>query len=148
MEQLAGIRRDHGDRDLSIRGWASKHRVHRCKGRAGPAHAVPAVRKVPERTAPVLIGDLDGPHQQRHTARRARQRLIEEEGAQVAESTVRNMVERLRTTIGARGAQLMNGATRSTLGNTIQLPQVVRPGQVVADDPQGVRSEGEDRGPV
>ena len=36
-----------------------------------------------------LVEDLDAPRKQRHTARRVWQRLIEEQGAQVAESSVR-----------------------------------------------------------
>lgn len=148
MEQSERIRGDHRDRGLSIRGLAGKHRVHRCKVRAGPARAVPPVRKAPERTAPVLTQDRDAPRKQRHTARRLWHRLLAEDGAQVAESTVYNMVARLRIAVGARQAQPMNGAARSTLGDTIQSPQAVGPGQVVADDPQGVRGQGNDRRPV
>ncbi len=44
---------------------------------------------------------------QRHTARRVWQRLIEEEGAQVGESTVRNLVARLRIEIDADRCQVM-----------------------------------------
>ena len=96
----------------------------------------------------MITEDLKVPRKQRHTARRVLQRLLQEEGAQVAESTVYNMVARLRVAVGARRAQLMSRAARSTLGNTIQSPQAVRPWQVVADDPQGVRGQGEDRGTV
>ena len=46
-----------------------------------------------------LVEDLDAPKKQRHTARRVWQRLIEEEGASVAESSVRNLVARLRVEI-------------------------------------------------
>ena len=51
--------------------------------------------------------DLAVPRKQRHTARRIWQRLVEEEGAQVGESTVRNLVARLRVEIGADRCQVM-----------------------------------------
>ena len=54
-----------------------------------------------------LTEDLDAPRKQRHTARRIWQRLIEEEGAVVAESSVRNLVAQLRVEIGAGRAQVM-----------------------------------------
>ncbi|MFK5636202.1 IS21 family transposase, partial [Ornithinimicrobium sp. LYQ103] len=86
--------------------------------RTALADAVPPPRRVPEREAPVtgvhvelvrswLVADLDAPRKQRHTARRVWARLTEEEGAVVAESTVRNMVAGLRTEIGAGRAQVM-----------------------------------------
>lgn len=49
----------------------------------------------------MLTEDLDAPRQQRHTARRLWQRLFDEDGAQTARSTVRDMVARLRIGIGA-----------------------------------------------
>ncbi len=54
-----------------------------------------------------LIEDLTAPRKQRHTARRIWQRLVEEEDARVGESTVRNLVARLRTEIGANRCQVM-----------------------------------------
>jgi transposase len=80
--------------------------------------ATPPVRKVPDRQAPVtgqhvdlvrrwLLEDLEMPRKQRHTARRVWQRLVEEEGAQVGESTIRNLVARLRTEIGGNRCQVM-----------------------------------------
>jgi transposase len=51
-----------------------------------------------------LVADLTAPRKQRHTARRVWQRLLEEHEAVVAESSVRNLVARLRLEIsGARG---------------------------------------------
>ena len=47
------------------------------------------------------------PRKQRHTARRIWQRLIEEEGARVGESTVRNLVARLRVEISGDRCQVM-----------------------------------------
>ena len=107
MEQFERIRRDARDEGLSIRALADKHGVHRRTVRAALADAVPPARKPPERVAPVLgpheatirrwlVEDLTAPRKQRHTARRIWQRLIEEEGAVVAESSVRNLVAQLR----------------------------------------------------
>lgn len=118
MEQFEGIRRDHRDRGLSVRELARKHRVHRRTVRAALADAVPPARKVPEREAPVtgahealvrawLTEDLKAPRKQRHTARRIWQRLLEEEGAVVAESTVRGLVARLRAEIAGATGQVM-----------------------------------------
>lgn len=118
MEQFERIRRDSRDEGLSIRALANKHKVHRRTVRQALADAVPPARKTPERGAPVLgpyeatvrrwlVEDLDAPKKQRHTARRVWQRLIEEEGASVAESSVRNLVARLRTEIGAGREQVM-----------------------------------------
>lgn len=112
MEQFERIRRDHRDEGLSIRALAARHRVHRRTVRQALADAVPPARKSPERQAPVLgrhvdtvrrwlTEDLKAPRKQRHTARRVWQRLVEEEGARVAESSVRALVARLKTEIGA-----------------------------------------------
>ena len=46
-----------------------------------------------------LIADKDVHRKQRHTARRVWQRLVEEEGVQVAESSVRTLVAELRRDI-------------------------------------------------
>jgi len=54
-----------------------------------------------------LTEDLDVPRKQRHTARRVWQRLLEEHGAQVAESTVRNLVARLRVEVAGNLQQVM-----------------------------------------
>lgn len=101
---------------MSIRALAERHKVHRRTVRAALADAVPPTRKPPARTAPVLgpyeatirrwlTEDLDAPRKQRHTARRVWQRLLEEEGAVVAESSVRNLVAVLKAEInGQQGA--------------------------------------------
>ena len=110
MEQFERIRRDARDEGLSVRALAARHQVHRRTVRAALADAVPPPRKSPERVAPVLgpheatirrwlTEDLDAPRKQRHTARRVWQRLMDEEGAVVAESSVRNLVARLREEI-------------------------------------------------
>ena len=118
MEQFERIRRDARDEGLSIRALAKKHMVHRRTVRAALADAVPPRRKVPERAAPVLgpweatvrgwlVADVDAPRKQRHTARRVWQRLIEEEGVSVAESSVRALVARLRVEIAGEHRDVM-----------------------------------------
>ncbi|MDP4013653.1 MAG: IS21 family transposase [Candidatus Nanopelagicales bacterium] len=118
MEQFERIRRDARDEEMSIRALADKHRVHRRTVRAALADAVPPTRKPPARTAPVLgaheatirrwlTEDLTAPKKQRHTARRVWQRLLEEEGAVVAESSVRNLVAVLKVEINGPRAQVM-----------------------------------------
>jgi transposase len=118
VEQFEGIRRDSRGQGLSIRALARRHGVHRRTVRQALADATPPVRKAPERPAPAtgpyvdlvrqwLMEDQAAPRKQRHTARRVWQRLIEEEHAAVGESTVRNLVARLRTEIGADRCQVM-----------------------------------------
>jgi hypothetical protein len=78
--------------------------VHRRTVRQTTASAVPPPRKAPERELPalgpyknVVRGWLLGvPRKRRHTARRVWQRLVDELGARVAESTVRGFVAELR----------------------------------------------------
>lgn len=111
MEQFERIRRDARDEGLSIRALATKHKVHRRAVRQALADAVPPPRKTPVRVAPVLgphvetvrgwlTEDLDAPRKQRHTARRVWQRLVEEEGVSVAESSVRALVGELKVEVG------------------------------------------------
>lgn len=115
MEQFERIRRDARDEGLSIRALAAKHKVHRRTVRQALADATPPQRRTPQREAPVLgphvalvrrwlIADEEVPRKQRHTARRVWQRLVEEEGAQVAESSVRALVAEIRREIGIRAA--------------------------------------------
>ncbi|GAA1366476.1 IS21 family transposase [Arthrobacter rhombi] len=111
MEQFERIRRDARDKEMSIRQLAKAHGVHRRTVRAALADAVPPARKVPVRTAPKLgpwedtirawlEADRAAPRKQRHTARRVWQRLVDEHGAVVAESTVAHAVARIRRDIG------------------------------------------------
>ena len=63
-----------------------------------------------------LLADQDAPKKQRHTARRVWQRLVREQGASLAESTVRDAVRRIR-------AEIDQPATVATV------PQVHEPGR-------------------
>jgi transposase len=118
VNQFEGIRRDRRDEQLSVRELARRHGVHRRTVRAALADAIPPARKVPERGAPVLgrheetvrrwlTEDLDAPRQQRHTARRVWQRLVEEQGVGVAESTVRARVAQLKVEVGLARREVM-----------------------------------------
>ena len=118
MEQFERIRRDGRDEGLSVRALAVRHGVHRRTVRAALADATPAARKVAVRERPVLgayedlvrdwlIKDKGVPRKQRHTARRVWERLVEERGVVVSESSVRAFVAVVRTEIGA-GRPLVN----------------------------------------
>ena len=118
VELFEQIRRDRRDEELSIRELAARHRVHRRTVRQALASAVPPPRKAyPARPRPASarwevidpagcwrIGTL--PRKQRHTARRVWQRLVDEHGATVAESTVRAYVARRRIELGADRAEV------------------------------------------
>lgn len=127
VKQFESIRRDHRLEQLSIRELARKHKVHRRVVRQALASATPPKRREPaSKPAPVmgpyedtvrawLIADKHAPRKQRHTARRVWTRLVAEEGATVAESTVREAVRRIRAEIADRPAEAM-------------VPQVHEPG--------------------
>ena len=111
VELFERIRGDSRDEGLSIRALARRHGVHRRDVRDALRDASPPERKVPVRVSPVLgryeetvrgwlVADVQAPVKQRHTARRVWQRLLDEEGAEVAESSVRALVARLRAEIG------------------------------------------------
>ena len=115
VELFELIRRDHEAEGASIRELARRHGVHRRAVRQALASAMPPERKRPEgRPAPALgpyrglidewlRADRLAPPKQRHTARRVWQRLVEEQGAQVAEVTVRRYVRARRRELGWPG---------------------------------------------
>jgi transposase len=91
---------------------AARHGVHRRAVRDALASAVPPVKRTPVgRPAPKLgpyravidgwlQADRTAPHKQRHTARRIHQRLVDEHGADVAETTVRQYVRARKRAMG------------------------------------------------
>ncbi len=92
---------------VSIRELARRFGVHRRDVRQALSSALPPPRKTAARPAPVLgpwkalidgwlEADRSAPRKQRHTARRVWQRLVEEHGVDVAESTVRRYVAEVR----------------------------------------------------
>lgn len=124
MEQFENIRRDRRDESMSIRGLAEKYKVHRRTVRQALADATPPVRKIPVRQAPVLgehvvtvrewlIADKEVPRKQRHTARRVWQRLVEEKGVEVAESSVRALVADLRRDLFDQSLQVKVAQTHA-----------------------------------
>lgn len=112
VELFEQIRRDREREGLSIRALAERHGVHRRTVRQALAAALPPPRKAPEgRPAPRLgpyrplidqwlRADREAPRKQRHTAKRIWQRLRDEQGAEVAERTVRDYVRRRRRELG------------------------------------------------
>src|SRR5215216_1725996 len=112
VELFEQIRRDREREGLSIRELARRHGVHRRAVRQALAAPLPPPRKRPEgRPAPKLgayrplidgwlIADREAPRKQRHTAKRIHQRLVDEHGAEVAETTVRDYVRRRRRELG------------------------------------------------
>src|SRR5438034_3258850 len=112
VEQFEQIRRDREREGLSIRELARRHGVHRRAVRQALASPLPPPRKAPDRRpAPKLgpyrplidgwlIADREAPRKQRHTAKRIWQRLLDEHGADVAETTVRDYVRRRRRELG------------------------------------------------
>jgi transposase len=108
------IRHDKREEGLSVRTVSRRHGVHRRTVRQALASALPPTRASTLRAAPGLgawkplirswlIEDGAVPRKQRHTARRNWERLLDEHGATVAESTVREYVRELRAELGTGG---------------------------------------------
>jgi len=103
------IRRAHEREQLPVRALARRFGVHRRDVRQALASAVPPPRKTPEgrpaprlgQWKPLIDGWLEAdrlaPRKQRHTAHRVWERLVEEHGAEIAESTVRRYVAQVRS---------------------------------------------------
>ncbi len=112
MEQFEQIRRDRDREGVSIRGLAARHGVHRRTVKQALASPLPPVKRRPVgRPAPKLGGyhavidgwllaDRTAPRKQRHTAKRIHQRLVDEHGAEVAESSVRQHVRLRKRELG------------------------------------------------
>jgi hypothetical protein len=112
VEQFELMRRDFEKEGLGVRAIACKYGVHRRKVREAIESSVPPERKVPERACPVLTvevkdfveailaNDKKAPRKQRHTAHRIWQRVRDELGVAVAESTVRAYVGQRRRELG------------------------------------------------
>ena len=107
VELFERIRRDRREEGVSIRRLAERHRVHRRTVRQALADAVPPQRRTPRRRAPVLgpyqevirdwlEADRQLPRNQRNTAHRVWERLVDVYDAAVGESTVRTFVAAVR----------------------------------------------------
>ncbi len=101
------IRKASEREGLSIRELSRRFGVHRRDVRQALKSAVPPARKAVVRPSPLLDRwkptidrwleeDRSAPRKQRHTSRRVWQRLVEEEGAVIGESTVRRYVAEVR----------------------------------------------------
>lgn len=111
VELFELIRKDY-EFGLSRREIARKRGVHRRTVRQALASATPPERRRPMRPCPkltpeikafidkILRSDRTAPKKQRHTARRIYERLRDEKGSDVAESTVRAYVRRRRRELG------------------------------------------------
>jgi len=103
VELFEEIRKAHDREELGIRALANRFGVHRRAVRQALASPIPPPRKSSLRPSPALdpwkatidrwlLEDESAPRKQRHTARRVFERLVEELGANVGESTVRRYV--------------------------------------------------------
>jgi len=119
VELFEQIRRAHRlDPELSIRALAARFGTHRRTVRDALTSAAPAPRKTPTRDAPVLgpwkatidgwlTADQSAPRKQRHTAHRIWERLVDEHGAVVSESTVRHYVPKAKARLGIQTVEVM-----------------------------------------
>jgi transcriptional regulator with XRE-family HTH domain len=117
VELFEQIRRDRDREGLSIRALAERHGVHRRAVRQALVSPVPPAKRSPRgQPAPKLgayralidawlEGDREAPRKQRHTAKRIWRRLVDEHGADVAETTVRDYVRSRKRALGWRSAR-------------------------------------------
>jgi transposase len=119
-ELFRRIRRYAVLEELSIRGLARKHGVHRRLVREALTTAEPKPRRQPVRRSPRLDpvkktidewlrADLTAPRKQRHTARRIMTRQAEELDTVVPYSTVRDYVTMRRRQIAAEAGAPADG---------------------------------------
>jgi transposase len=111
VELFEQIRRDRDREGLSIRALAARHGVHRRAVRQALALPAPPVKRSPShRPAPQLgaypaivdawlEADRDA-RKQRQTAKRIWRRLVDEHGAEVDETTVRDYVRARKRQMG------------------------------------------------
>jgi transposase len=112
VELFEQIRRDRDREGVSIRALARRYGVHRRAVRQALASPLPPVKRPPRRRPAPRLGpfrpqidawleaDREAPPKQRHTAKRIHRRLVDEHGAEVAETTVRDYVRRRRRELG------------------------------------------------
>ncbi len=112
MELFELIRRDRDREGLSIRALAERHGVHRRAVRQALVSPVPVAKRSPVGRAAPKLGayrglidewleaDREAPRKQRHTAKRIWSRLVDEHGAEVAETTVRDYVRSRKRAMG------------------------------------------------
>jgi transposase len=112
VELFEQIRKDRDREGLSIRALAERHGVHRRAVRAALLSPLPVAKRSPVgRPAPKLgayraiidgwlEADREAPRKQRHTAKRIWRRLVDEHGADVAETTVRDYVRARKRSMG------------------------------------------------
>ena len=112
VELFEQIRRDRDREGLSIRALAERHGVHRRAVRQALLSPLPPAKRSPVRRPAPKLGayraivdawleaDREAPRKQRHTAKRIHRRLIDEHGAEVAETTVRDYVRARRRAMG------------------------------------------------
>ena len=116
FEQIRRARRL--DPEVSVRELARRFGVHRRTVREALSSAVPSPRKTSARPSPVmdqwgpivdgwLVADKEVPRKQRHTARRIWERLVDEHGAEVAESTIRQYVRAAKPRLGLVTGEVM-----------------------------------------
>ncbi len=118
VELYERIRRDHAQHKWGVRRLAKEHHCHRREVRQALTSALPPTRTSMVRERPklgpllaaidaMLTYDLTAPRKQRHSAHRIWTRLVSENEAAVAESTVRQYVRQRRRELGQHRPETM-----------------------------------------